>query len=100
MNQQLVLRLSPPNRHEQSLEYEVHGHRLCIAKPMTLRVEVYDECEVSEGLAGSDVGEVRDSGLVRSSYVRLAVECVVDRENRPAIDARTASVADLRLDPG
>jgi hypothetical protein len=62
-------------------------------------IEVDDDRDGSEALAGSDVGDVRDPGRVRD--VKLPVECVVDSNDRPAaIDAGAAFVGDLRLDPG
>lgn len=102
MNKDLVLRLSPPHRHEQSLQYDVRGLS-ALHRPADdpTGIEVDDNRKVSEALAGLDVSDVRDPGLVRSRYVKLPVERVLDSNGRPAaIDAGTAFVADLRLDPG
>lgn len=47
------------------------------------------------------VSDVRDPGLVRSCYVELPVELIIDDDRRSAaIDAGTAFVADLRLYSG
>ena len=75
MNQHLVLRLSPPHRHEQSLQYHVRGLS-ALHRPADdpAGIEVDDNRKVSEALAGSDVSDVRDPGLVRSRYVKLPVE--------------------------
>jgi hypothetical protein len=77
MNQHLVLRLSPSHRHEQSLQYDVRGLS-ALHRPADdpAGIEVDDNRKVSEALAGSDVGDVRDPGLVWSLYVELPVERV------------------------
>ena len=97
MNQHLVLRFTSPHRHEQSLQYDVRSlSALHSPADDPARIKVDDDRKVSEALAGSDVGDVRDPGLVRSRDVKLPVECVVDSDGRPAaIDAGTAFVADL-----
>ncbi len=102
VDQHGVLWFASPHRHEQSLQYDVRGLAAlqCPANDPT-GIEVDDDSEICEALTSSDVGNVRDPGLVRSRYVKLPVERVADSDGRPAaVDAGTAFVANLRPDPG
>ena len=74
MDEHLVLRLAPPNCHEQGLQHDVCGLS-ALHRPADdpARIEVDDYRKVSEALAGSDVGDVRDPGLVRSRDVKPPV---------------------------
>jgi hypothetical protein len=56
MDQHLVLRLSPPHRHKQSLQNDIGGLS-ALHRPADdpARIEVYDDRKVSVPLAGSDL---------------------------------------------
>lgn len=100
--QHLFLRLASPHGHKQSLENDIGG-LAALHRPTdhTTRIEVDDNGEIGEALAGSNVGDVRHPGSVWSRHVELPVERIIDDDRRSAtIDAGTAFVADLRLDPG
>ncbi len=102
MNQHLVLRLSLPHSHQQSLQYDVIGLST-LHRPAddTARIEVGDNRKVSETFAGSNVSNVRHSGSVWSRHVELPVERIIyDDRRSTAVDAGTAFLTDLRLDPG
>ncbi|MND35526.1 hypothetical protein D3C80_261660 [compost metagenome] len=56
--------------------------------------------QIGEALTGPDIGDVRDPDLVRSRYIKLPVERVIDDDGRLfAVDAGAAFVANLRLYP-
>lgn len=70
VDQHLVLRFASPHGHKQSLQYDIGGlAALHCPADDPAGIEVDDDRKVSEALAGSDVCDVRDPGLVRSRYV-------------------------------
>ena len=72
MKQRLVLRFASPHRNEQRLQYDVGGLS-ALRRPTdgTTGIEIDDDGEIGEALTGSDVGNIRDPGFVRSRYVKL-----------------------------
>ena len=82
VDQHLVFRFASPHRHEQSLQYDVRGLS-ALHRPADdpARIEVDDNRKVSETFAGSNVSDVRDPGLVRSCYVELPVELIIDDDD-------------------
>lgn len=102
MDQHLILRFASPNRHKQGLHYDVGG-LAALHRPAddTTGIEIDDDGEIGKALTGPDVGDVRDPGRVWSCDVELPVERIIYDDGRPAtVDAGTAFVAYLRLDPG
>ena len=100
MDQHLVLRLAPPEGHEQGLQDDICRlsalHRPADHAP---GIQVDDHRKVSEPLLRPDVGDVSYPNLVRNLDIKLPVEGVVDHDRRlAAIAAGAALVADLCLD--
>ena len=82
VDQHLVFRFASPHRHEQRLQYDVRGlSALHCPADDPARIEVDDNRKVSETFAGSNVSDVRDPGLVRSCYVELPVELIIDDDD-------------------
>lgn len=75
MDQNLILGLASPYRHEQGLQHDVRGlAALHCPANHPAGIEIDDDCKVGEARAGPDIGDVHDPGLVRSLDVELPVE--------------------------
>ena len=100
VDQQPLLRFTPPYRHVQRLQHHIGGlsalHR---AAHHAAGVQVDHDGQIGKAFLGADVGDVCHPGPVWRSHVELAIQSVVDGHGWLAtIVTRPPFVADLRPD--
>lgn len=102
MHQNLFLRLSPPDSHQQCLQHEIRC-LTALHRPANnaAGIEIDHHREIGEAFVGPDVSDVGDPGLVWSPDVKLPIQRVVDDNGRSTtIDAGTTFLAELSLYTG
>lgn len=101
MDQNPVLRLPPPYRHQQRLQYDICGltalHR---PSQSTTRKEVDHDGKIGKAFQCPNVGDVCHTDPGGLLHIELPVEAVVkDHGRSSAITARPTPISDLGLDP-
>jgi len=100
MNQNLVLRLAAPDRHQQGLDNDVPVKaRLHGPADNLPRVEIHHHGQIEEPAPGPDVRDVRDPDLIRMIDRELALQNVRGQQGGLALHVTRLLVATDRLDP-